>query len=141
MKILGIDYGTKTLGLAVCDDLGLMAHAIGMIKRKNLEHDLDALQQHIRNNRVERIVIGLPRNMDGSLGPAAQQVLEFRDVVKEHCNIPVDTWDERLSTVEAERLLIEADMSRSKRRKKVDTVAATIILQGYLDFISKNHSP
>lgn len=140
MKILGIDFGTKTMGLAISDDIGLLGHGIGVIKRIDLHHDLLELQKNINYYRVDRIVVGLPLNMDGSLGKAAEQVLTFVDNLKSTFSLPVDTWDERLSTVEAERILRSREMSRQKRRKTVDKVAAAIILQGYLDHIKGNHS-
>jgi putative Holliday junction resolvase len=133
MKILCIDYGSKNLGLAVSDDLGMMGHGIGTIRRSTKALDFESLRKHIQNYEVEKIVLGLPCNMDGSIGPAAQAVLGFAEELKAEFGLPVDTWDERLSTFEAEDRLIGADMHSRKRRKVIDTVAAAIILQGYLD--------
>lgn len=140
MRILGIDFGTKTIGIAVSDDTGLIGQGIGTIKRKNLQHDLRELQRKIEEYEVGKIVVGLPKNMDGTLGKSAHQVIEFIENLKKTFNIPVDSWDERLSTVEAERVLLEADMSRRKRRKVIDKIAASIILQGYLDYMNRSHS-
>jgi putative Holliday junction resolvase len=135
MRILCIDYGTKTLGLAVSDDLGMMGHGIGTIRRTRLELDMAELRKHIERYEIQRIVLGLPVNMDGSLGPAAQAVLGFGEQLRAEFGLPVDTWDERLSTFEAEDRLIGAEMRSKKRRKVIDTVAAAIILQGYLDHL------
>ena len=140
MRTLGIDFGTKTIGLAVSDATGLISHGIGTVSCKNLKHDLKELQKKIEEYEVKKIVVGLPKNMDGSLGKSAQQVLVFVEKLKNRFALPVDTWDERLSTVEAERVLIHADTSRSKRKKVIDKVAATIILQGYLDYTNRNLS-
>ncbi len=140
MRILGIDYGTKTIGIAVSDETGLIGHGIGKIDHKNLRHVLQELNKKIQEYKVEKIVVGLPKNMDGSLGESADQVSKFVESLKGKFNIPIDTWDERLSTVEAERVLISADMSRRKRKKVIDKVAASIILQGYLDYINNNPS-
>jgi putative holliday junction resolvase len=133
MSILCIDYGSKTLGIAVSDDLGMMGHGIGTIRRSTKALDFAELRKHIQNYEVEKIVLGLPCNMDGSIGPAAQAVLGFGEELKAEFGLPVETWDERLSTFEAEDRLIGADMRSKKRRKVIDTVAAAIILQGYLD--------
>lgn len=134
MRILGLDVGDKTIGVAVSDPLGWTAQGIETIKRdQNIENDLNRLAQIIEQYQVEQIILGLPKNMDGSLGPQAQKILQFQTVLKERFAIPVDTWDERMSTVSAERVMLEADMSRRKRKKKIDTVAATIILQNYLE--------
>lgn len=140
MRTLGIDFGSKRIGVAISDENGLIAHGLKTILRSAEHHELQELQAVITDYRVDRLVVGLPRNMNGSLGPAAQQVLSFVEILKAKCAVPVDTWDERLSTAEAERLLIHADMSRNKRRKIIDKVAATIILQSYLDYSNLKNS-
>ena len=140
MRVLGIDYGTRVIGLAVSDASGLIAQGIASIKRRNLEADLGTLQERISQYQAERIVVGLPKNMDGSLGKSAREVLGFVEKLRESLSVEVDTWDERLSTVEAERTMIHADMSRKKRKKVIDKVAAVIILQGYLDYLNRNRS-
>ena len=137
MRILCIDYGSKTLGLAVSDDLGMMGHGIGTIRRRTLALDFDDLHKHIERYEIKQIVLGLPCNMDGSIGPAAQAVLAFGEELKKEFGLPVDTWDERLSSFEAEDRLIGAEMRSKKRRKVIDTVAAAIILQGYLDHLQQ----
>jgi len=141
MRILGIDFGTKTIGLAVSDELGMLAHGAGTIRRSSLKQDLAELEKRIKEYNIQKIVIGLPLNMDGSLGASAQQVLAFTENIRKQCKLPVETWDERLSTVEAQNILLEANMSRKKRKKIIDTVAASIILQGYLDSINQQRIP
>jgi putative holliday junction resolvase len=132
-RTLGLDLGTKTIGVAVSDEMGWTAQGVGTLPRRGGGADLETLRRLAREWDAERIVIGLPRNMNGTLGPAAAAVLEFADRVKAGLGLPVVTWDERLSTVAAERTLREADVSRRKRRQVVDTLAAVFILQGYLD--------
>jgi len=141
MRILGIDFGTKTIGLAVSDELGMLGHGAGTIRRGSLKQDLAELEKKIKEYNIQKIVIGLPLNMDGSLGAAAQRVLAFAEHIKKQCKLPVETWDERLSTIEAQNILLEANMSHKKRKKIIDTVAASIILQGYLDFIKQQRTP
>ena len=133
MKILGLDVGSKTIGVAVSDELGIIAQGVTTLKRKGLNHDITQLLKVIEEQRAEKVVMGLPKNMNGSLGPSAKMVLTLLEELEKSVDIPVITWDERLSTVAAERTLLEADMSRKKRKKVIDKVAALIILQGYLD--------
>ncbi len=141
MRILGLDVGTKTIGIAVSDEMGWTGQGIGTIQRKNLRSDLQELAHYIKKYTVEKVAAGIPINMDGSIGTAAEQVFLFIEQLKGTCDLPIDTWDERLSTVEAERVLLEADMSRKKRKKVIDTVAAAIILQGHLDYINVTGAP
>jgi putative Holliday junction resolvase len=136
MRILGLDVGTKTIGVAVSDEMGWTGQGIGTIRRTNIRADFAELDKYLQQYKVEKIVVGVPRNMDGSIGSAAEQVYSFIEQLKEKFSIPIDTWDERLSTVAAERVLLEADMSRGKRKKVIDKVAAVLILQGYLDYLS-----
>ena len=136
MRILGLDVGTKTIGVAVSDEMGWTGQGIGTIRRTNIRADLAELDKYLQQYAVEKIVVGVPRNMDGSIGSAAEQVYSFIERLKEKFSIPIDTWDERLSTVAAERVLLEADISRGKRKKVIDKVAAVLILQGYLDYLS-----
>ena len=137
MSILCIDYGSKTLGIAVSDDLGMMGHGIGSIRRSTKALDFQELRRHIDRYGADKILLGLPCNMEGSIGPAVQAVLAFGEELKEEFGLPVETWDERLSTFEAEDRLIGAAMGSKKRRKVIDTVAAAIILQGYLDHMKQ----
>jgi putative holliday junction resolvase len=133
MRILGLDVGSKTIGMAVSDELELVANTLSTLQRKGMERDLQQLAAVIAEQEVGAIVVGLPKNMNGSLGPSAQMVLELVEELKRTLAQPVITWDERLSTVAAEKALLEADMSRKKRKKVIDQVAAVLILQGYLD--------
>lgn len=141
MRILGLDVGTKTIGIAVSDEMGWTGQGIGTIQRKNLRSDLQELAHYIKKYTVEKVAVGIPINMDGSIGTAAEQVFLFIEQLQGTFDLPIDTWDERLSTVEAERVLLEADMSRKKRKKVIDTIAAAIILQGYLDYINAKGAP
>ena len=133
MRILGLDVGSKTIGVAVSDELGLTAQGLTTLKRKVLKQDIKQLLKVIEENGVEKVVVGLPKNMNGSLGPSAEMVISLIGELKKFVDLPVVTWDERLSTVAAQRVLLEADMSRKKRKRVVDKVAAILILQGYLD--------
>ena len=133
VRILALDVGTKRIGLAVSDPLGLTAQGLGVLERKGWDRDLARLLEIARPYQVQEILVGLPRHMDGRLGEQAEEILALARALGEALGARVATWDERLSTVEAERLLIQADMSRKKRRRVVDQVAASIILQAYLD--------
>jgi putative Holliday junction resolvase len=132
-KILGLDLGEVRIGLAISDETGTIASGLGVYTRKSLDEDLEHLKALAEQYGVERIVLGLPVNMDGSLGPKAQEAQEFNRRLEEALQIPVELFDERLTTQEAERVLIEADMSRRKRKRVRDQLAAVVILQGYLD--------
>lgn len=137
MRILGLDVGDKTIGVAISDPLGFTAQGVTTIRRKNYTYDIEELKKICDEYGVESIVSGLPKNMNGTLGPQGEKVLEFCEKLKEALNIKIDMWDERLTTVAAHRAMLEADLSRAKRKKIVDKIAATYILQGYLDRISK----
>lgn len=137
MRILGLDVGDRTIGVAVSDPLGFTAQGITTIRRKNIEKDLEELKKICDEYGVESIVAGLPKNMNGTLGPQSEKVINFCDLVKENINLPISMWDERLTTVAANRAMLEGDLSRAKRKKIVDKIAAIYILQGYLDSISK----
>jgi len=130
---MGLDIGEKRIGVALSDSLGMIAGPLTVVERKT---DDDAIRQIIvlaRENEVERIVVGLPRSLDGSLGKQAQAVQSFVDLLKGHTRLPVVTWDERLSTVAADRMMMEAGVKRDKKKKQRDSLAAAFILQGYLD--------
>ncbi|QRN99662.1 Holliday junction resolvase RuvX [Archangium violaceum] len=133
MRALGLDYGTKTIGVAVSDGLGLTAQTVTTIRRTSLKADLAALGGLVREYEAERFVVGLPLNMDGSEGPRAEATRKFVDALTQTLGLPVELWDERLSTVAAQRTLLEADLSRAKRREVIDQMAAQFILQGWLD--------
>ncbi|HZI05157.1 MAG TPA: Holliday junction resolvase RuvX [Archangium sp.] len=133
MRTLGLDYGTKTIGVAASDGLGLTAQTVTTIRRTNLKADLTALKELVREYKADRFVVGLPLNMDGSEGPRAEATRRFVEALTEVLGLPVELWDERLSTVAAQRTLLEADVSRAKRREVIDQMAAQFILQGWLD--------
>ncbi len=132
---MGLDVGSKTIGVAISDELGITAQGLKTIKRKAMEDDLRELHAIISQFGIEKIVVGLPKNMDGTLGKQAEIVLEWIKNLKDEIPLPVETWDERLSTVEASRTLIKADLSRKKRKGVIDKLAAVLILQGYLQQI------
>ena len=136
MRILGLDHGTKRIGVAVSDEMKMIATPLEYIEAEPFADFLERLKEIIRAREVELIVIGLPRNMDGSYGPAALKVRELVAVLKDAIVTPIRTWDERLTSVQANRFLIEADVRRSKRKEKVDQTAAAILLQSYLDSLS-----
>ncbi|WP_394532390.1 Holliday junction resolvase RuvX [Priestia aryabhattai] len=135
MRVLGLDVGTKTIGVAVSDEMGWTAQGIETIKiaDEQMEQSYPRLRQLIDEYSVEKIVVGLPKNMNGTIGPRGEACIEFADSVKEKLNIETMMWDERLSTMAAERVLLSADVSRKKRKKVIDKMAAVMILQGYLD--------
>jgi putative Holliday junction resolvase len=132
---MGLDVGSKTIGVAISDELGITAQGLKTIKRKAMEDDLRELDAIISQFKIEKIVVGLPKNMDGSLGKQAEFVLSWIEDLKNKIQLPVETWDERLSTVEATKTLLKADLSRKKRKGVIDKVAAVLILQGYLQQI------
>ncbi|QQE81342.1 Holliday junction resolvase RuvX [Alicyclobacillus sp. SO9] len=132
-RILAIDYGLARIGLAKSDAMGILAQTYGVIRRRSDNQAIEDILQVVQAEQVTEIVVGLPKNMDGSLGERALQCQQFADVLRAKSQLPVEMYDERLTTVSAERVLIEADMSRKKRRKVVDAVAATVLLQSYLD--------
>ncbi|MCL6642565.1 MAG: Holliday junction resolvase RuvX [Candidatus Bipolaricaulota bacterium] len=131
-RVLGIDFGEKRLGLALSDESRTLASPLTVYERADLQGDLRFLRDLISRYQITEIVLGLPINMDGSLGPKSQQVLEFKRALEDALKLPVHTFDERLTTAEAERALLEADLSRRKRKAKRDALAAVLILQGYL---------
>jgi len=133
-RILGLDVGDKTIGVAVSDELRWTAQGVMTLKRENAKQDLAALVQLVETYAAEKVVVGLPKNMNNSLGEQAEKVLKFvKSLEAQLGNIPVTLWDERLSTATADKVLISADLSRKKRKRVVNTLAAVIILQGYLD--------
>lgn len=133
MRTLGLDVGDNTIGIAVSDPLGFTAQGIKTIVRTEIERDLEELRSICTEYQISRIVAGLPRNMNGTLGPQGEKVLEFTGLLEQSLGIPVETWDERLSTVSAQKILIEGDVRRKKRKGVIDKMAAVLILQNYLD--------
>lgn len=133
MRVLGLDIGDRTIGVAISDPLGFTAQGITTIRRKKEDIDIEEIKKICNEYKVDTIVSGLPKNMNGTIGPQSEKVLQFCDLLKSELNIPIKMWDERLTTVAATRAMLEADLSRAKRKKIVDKMAATYILQGYLD--------
>jgi len=130
LRILAFDYGTRSIGVAVSDELGLTAQGVKVVTQSPRVWDEIAALYDLYE--PERVVVGLPRNMDGSYGPSAEAARGFARTLTERFRCEVDFWDERLSTVGAQRVLLEADVSRKKRKKVIDKMAAVFILQGYL---------
>lgn len=130
---MGLDLGTKTIGVAVADELGITAQGLPTLRRSGLRRDLEGLRAVVNAYQVTHAVIGLPLNMDGSEGPRAKDARAFAARLQQELEISTELWDERLTTVAAQRALLEADVSRKRRREVVDQVAATLILQGWLD--------
>jgi putative Holliday junction resolvase len=133
MRIMGLDVGSRTIGMAISDELGLTAQGFKTLTRKSLEDDFQEIAAIINQFEISKIVVGLPKNMNGTLGSQAETVLKWVEILKDRIEVPVVTWDERLSTVGASKVLLEADLSRRKRKKVIDKLAAVLILQGYLD--------
>ncbi len=136
MRILGLDYGSKTVGVAVSDPLKITAQTVETIVRKEenkLRRTLARIEELVEEYEVESIVLGLPKNMNNSLGDRAEKTMEFKSMVERRTGLPVVLWDERLSTVAAERTLMESGVRREHRKEFVDQIAASFILQGYLD--------
>ncbi len=138
MRIMGLDYGSKTVGVAMSDPLGITAQAVETIWRKDenkLRKTCARIEELISEYEVERIVLGLPKHMNNDLGERAEKALAFGEMVKRRTGLEVVMWDERLTTVEAERTLIENNVRRENRKQYIDKIAAVFILQGYLDSI------
>ncbi|WP_227934855.1 Holliday junction resolvase RuvX [Alkalihalobacillus deserti] len=136
MRALGLDVGTKTVGMALSDELGWTAQGLSTLRRieENPEKDFQAIKTIVEEHGVDTIVIGLPKNMNGSIGPSGERSQLFADTLSEYVSCTIKMWDERLTTVAAERMLISADVSRKKRKQVIDKMAAVLILQGYLDY-------
>jgi putative Holliday junction resolvase len=133
MRILALDHGTKRIGVAISDELAMIAQPLEFVPAEPLAQFLARLKEIIQSKQVDLVLVGMPRNMDGSYGPAALKVQEFVAVLKAAVAIPIQTWDERLTSAQANRFLIEADVSRKDRKTRVDKTAAAILLQSYLD--------
>ena len=136
MRILGLDYGSKTVGVAVSDPLGLTAQSVETIWRKQenkLRQTRARIEELAAEYQAEKIVLGRPKNMNNTIGERAEKTLEFREMLERRTGLPVVMWDERLTTVEAERTLMEASVRRENRKQYLDQLAAVFILQGYLD--------
>ena len=135
MRALGLDLGTKTLGIAVSDATGTIATGIKTIRfdENKPESSIQELNELVQEYNIQLLVLGLPKNMNNTMGPATERSLAFKKMLEESLDVKVDLQDERLTSVAANKVLLSADVSRKKRKEKVDTMAATIILQNYLD--------
>ncbi len=136
MRILALDHGTKRIGVAVSDELKVIAQPLEYILAEPSADFLGRLKELIRDKEVGLILVGMPRKMDGSYGPAAQKVQEFVGMLKGALIVPIKLWDERLTSAQANRLLIQGNVRREKRKEKVDKMAAAILLQSYLDSLA-----
>jgi len=142
MRILGLDFGSKVIGVAISDDLTITAQPLTSIRRISLEKDLSSILELVAGYQVEEVVVGLPINMNGTKGESARKAEAFIEKLQGRLSFKIIPWDERMTTMAAERALLEGDVSRRKRRKVIDQVAAALILQGYLDSRSrKNENP
>ena len=137
MRILALDHGTKRVGVAISDELKMIAQPLEFIPAEPVADFLERLKELIQQKEVELLLLGLPRNMDGSYGPAALKVQEFAAVLKDKIAVPVKLWDERLTSAQAHRFLIQGGVRRKERKEKVDKTAAAILLQSYLDSLAK----
>jgi putative Holliday junction resolvase len=133
MRMLALDHGTVRIGVALSDELKMIAHPLEFIPAEPFAKFLDRLKEILREKEVESILVGMPRNMDGSYGPAALKVQTFVAVLRDALTVPIQTWDERLTSVQANRFLTEGNVRRDQRKEKVDKMAAAILLQSYLD--------
>ncbi|HEV2437891.1 MAG TPA: Holliday junction resolvase RuvX [Verrucomicrobiae bacterium] len=133
MRILALDHGTKRIGVAVSDETKTIAQPLEYIPAEPFAGFLDRLKKLLVEKEIDLVLIGLPRNMDGTYGPAAQKVEAFAAVLRNAITVPIKLWDERLTTSQANRILIQGKVRRDKRKEKVDKTAAAILLQSYLD--------
>jgi putative Holliday junction resolvase len=133
MRILAIDHGTKRMGIAISDELQMIAQPLEYILAEPFADFMARLQEILRDKEVEMILIGMPRNMDGSYGPAALKVQDFVATLRRALTTPIRTWDERLTSAQANRFLLQGNVRRDKRKEKVDQTAAAILLQSFLD--------
>ena len=144
MRIIGLDFGSKTVGVAVSDELLITAQGIEIVRRKSenkLRQTLARIEELIKEYNVEKIVLGFPKNMNNSEGERCEKTLEFKEMLERRTGLTVELWDERLTTVAADNLMMEAGIRRENRKEYVDQIAASFILQGYLDYLQneKNH--
>ncbi|WP_318508282.1 Holliday junction resolvase RuvX [Bacillus sp. T3] len=135
MRIMGLDVGTKTVGVAISDELGWTAQGLTTLKINEDEKDygFEEIERLIKEHEVNKVVVGLPKNMNGTIGPRGEACQFYASELERLYSIETVLWDERLTTMAAERVLLEADVSRKKRKKVIDKMAATLILQGFLD--------
>ena len=138
MRIIGLDFGSKTVGVAVSDELLITAQGIEIVRRKSenkLRQTLARIEELIKEYNVEKIVLGFPKNMNNSEGECCEKTLEFKEMLERRTGLTVELWDERLTTVAADNLMMEAGIRRENRKEYVDQIAASFILQGYLDYL------
>lgn len=138
MRIIGLDFGSKTVGVAVSDELLITAQGIKIVRRKSenkLRQTLARIEELIKEYNVEKIVLGFPKNMNNSEGERCEKTLEFKEMLERRTGLTVELWDERLTTVAADNLMMEAGIRRENRKEYVDQIAASFILQGYLDYL------
>lgn len=133
MRILGLDFGAKRIGVAMSDELLLTAQGRDTIQRKDLKSDLALIKGIVDSSGVSEVIVGLPLNMNGTYSGKTKEAVSFADELMKTVSVPIKTWDERLTSIQADRAMLEGDMSRAKRRKLSDKLAAQIILQSYLD--------
>lgn len=141
MRIMGLDFGSKTVGVAVSDPLYITAQGVEIIRREKenqLRKTLARIEELVKEYEVESIVLGFPKNMNNSIGERGEKTLEFKEMLERRTGLTVTMWDERLTTVAADKTMMEAGIRRENRKKYVDQIAATFILQGYLDLRDKN---
>ncbi len=139
MRIMGLDFGSKTVGVAICDPLGITAQGIETIVRKQenkLRQTLARVEALVQEYQVEQIVLGFPKNMNNSIGERGEKTIEFKEMLERRTGLEVVLWDERLTTIEATRTLMESEVRRENRKQYVDKIAAVFILQGYLDSLA-----
>lgn len=137
-RILALDLGEKRIGLAVSDEKRIIAQPIGFIKRNKWQEDIKAIKEYISSFSIAKVVIGLPKSLDGSIGPSGKIALEFARRLEEELDEEIILWDERLTTAQAERVLIQGGVRRRKRKLAIDKLAAVLILQNYLDYLKEN---
>jgi putative holliday junction resolvase len=140
-RCLGLDVGEKRIGLALSDPLGWTASPLPTLSRESWRKDVARIREAVERWEIRRVVVGLPIRMDGTSGEAAESILRFVERLRSVVRVAVETWDERLSTREAERMLVGADVRRNKRRQVIDGIAASLILQGYLDYRNSGGKP
>jgi putative Holliday junction resolvase len=133
MRWMGLDYGDKRIGVAVSDELGWTAQGLETIRRQTPDKDAARIEEILKQYEITEIVVGLPKNMNNTIGPRGEICIAFSQDLQQRLDVPVHLWDERLTTVSATRVLLEADVSRKKRKLVIDKMAAALILQGYMD--------
>lgn len=137
MRKLGIDYGSKYIGLAISDRSNTVAHSKEVITRTDLKKDLETIKDYIKKYEIDEIVVGMPTSLNGTQGPRAEKTQQFINFLNNHLDLKVTEWDERFTTLIADQSMLDADLSRRKRKKMVDKIAAALILQNYLDYLNK----